>query len=166
MAHPAAFLDRDGVLNVRLPGDTYVTRPEELELLPHAAEGARQLHERGYLLVVITNQRGVSRGFMSEADLAAVHDRLRRLLAEAGAPLAGIYHCPHGDQHACRCRKPLPGLIERAAAEHDLDLPRSVLIGDSPRDAQAGQAAGVGLNLLIPSNGDLRGILPKIPPVR
>lgn len=160
---PAALLDRDGVLNVRLPGDTYVTRPEELELLPHAPDLARALHERGYLLVVVTNQRGVARGFMDAAALAAVHDKLGRELATAGAPLAGVYACPHDRDAGCRCRKPLPGLIEQAAAELGLDLARSVLIGDSERDVAAGHAAGVGLNLLVPSNGDPRFVLERIP---
>lgn len=159
----AALLDRDGVLNVRLPGDTYVTCPEELELLPHAGELARALHERGYLLVVVTNQRGVARGFMDAAALEAVHAKLARELAAAGAPLAGIYACPHDRDAGCRCRKPLPGLIEQAAAELGLDLARSVLIGDSERDITAGVAAGVGANLLVPSNGDPRFVLEQIP---
>lgn len=86
MPRPAAFLDRDGVLNVRLPGDTYVTCPDELELLPHVAEGARRLADLGYLLIVVTNQRGVARGFMTTADVEAVHAKLRAAFSEAGAP--------------------------------------------------------------------------------
>ena len=83
---PAAFLDRDGVLNHRIPGDTYVTCPAELEILPYVSEAARRLASAGYALVVVTNQRGVARGFMDEVALEAVHDKLRAHFAAAGAP--------------------------------------------------------------------------------
>lgn len=162
-SRPAAFLDRDGVLNHRLPGDTYVTRPDELEVLPHAAEAVADLRRRGYLIVVVTNQRGVGRGLMSPDDLERVHARLRRELAAAGAPLDAIYACPHDRDDGCRCRKPRPGLIEQALAEHAIDLERSVLIGDSERDLEAGRAAGVPVLLRIESDGDLREALGDVP---
>lgn len=160
---PAAFLDRDGVLNHRIPGDTYVTRPEELRVLPHAAEGVRELARRGYLTVVVTNQRGVGRGLMSLADLEAVHARLRAELAAGGARLDGIYACPHDRDAGCECRKPRPGLLLRAARELGIDLARSLLVGDSERDLEAGRAAGVPLLFRIESDGDLRAALPRVP---
>ena len=162
-ARPAAFIDRDGVLNHRIPGDTYVTSPEELTILPHAVEALREIHERGYPLVVITNQRGVARGFMSEDDVAAIHQKLRAAFEDGGAPLLAIYHCPHDNHHACECRKPAPGMLLQAARDHDLDLTRSVLVGDSESDLEAGRRAGVPALLKIESDADLRQVLPKVP---
>lgn len=160
---PAAFVDRDGVLNHRIPGDTYVTHPDALQVLPHAAEGVRELARRGYAVVVVTNQRGVGRGLMSLADLEAVHAKLEAELAAQGARLTAIYACPHDRDAGCECRKPRPGLILRAARELSLDLARSLVVGDSPRDLEAGAAAGVPLLLSIPSDGDLREVLPRVP---
>jgi len=165
VAQPAAFLDRDGVINHRIPGDTYVTCPAELEILPHVAEAIRTLRSRGYRIVVFTNQRGVARGFMSLADLAQVHAKLEAELAAAGAPLDAIYFCPHDNGDGCACRKPKPGMLLAAAEEHDLDLPRSVLVGDTPRDLEAGRAAGVGACFQIQSDGDLRQVLGDVPEV-
>ncbi|MGE0713257.1 MAG: D-glycero-alpha-D-manno-heptose-1,7-bisphosphate 7-phosphatase [Planctomycetota bacterium] len=158
---PAAFLDRDGVLNHRIPGDTYVTRPEELEVLPHVPEAARRLRAAGYALVVVTNQRGVARGFMSEEDLAAVHEVLRAAFAAAGAPLDAIYYCPHDRHHGCACRKPRPGMLLRAIEELGLDPSRSLLIGDSDHDLRAAEAAGVPVRVLMESDGDLREALDR-----
>lgn len=163
MSQPAAFLDRDGVLNHRIPGDTYVTRPEELVVLPHAAEGVRELARRGYLTVVVTNQRGVGRGLMSLDDLEAVHQRLHRELSRGGARLDAIYACPHDRDAGCACRKPRPGLLLQAARELDLDLSRSLLVGDSDHDLEAGRAAGVPLLFQIESDGDLRAVLGQVP---
>ena len=158
---PAAFLDRDGVLNRRLP-DAYVTCCEELEILPHVAEAAQRLRAAGYALVVVTNQRGIARGLMSEADLGLVHAALREHLRAAGAPLEGIYHCPHDRDAGCPCRKPAPGLLLRAAAELNLDLTGSLLIGDSASDIAAARAAGVQRSALIPSDSDLRLALDQL----
>lgn len=165
MPQPAAFLDRDGVLNHRIPGDTYVTCPDELEVLPHVPEAIRTLRARGYRIVVFTNQRGVARGFMTLDDLARVHAKLRRVLAEADAPLDAIYFCPHDNGDGCACRKPLPGMLLDAARDLDLDLPRSVLVGDTPRDLAAGEAAGVALRFQIESDADLRQVLDRVPAV-
>ncbi|MEZ6183661.1 MAG: HAD family hydrolase [Planctomycetota bacterium] len=166
MSHPAAFLDRDGVLNHRIPGDTYVTRPEELEVLPHVPEAIRALRARGYRIVVFTNQRGVARGFMDLEDVARIHAKLERVLAEAGAPLDAIYCCPHDNGDGCACRKPLPGMLLDAARDLDLDLGRSVLVGDTPRDLAAGEAAGVPHRFQIESDGDLRQVLGQVPDLR
>jgi histidinol-phosphate phosphatase family protein len=162
VSKPAAFLDRDGVLNHRIV-DGYVTCPEELQVLPHAAEAIRVLRERGYAIVVVTNQRGIARGLMTDADLERVHTALRERLAAQGAELDAIYRCPHGDQDGCTCRKPAPGMLLAAAEELDLDLSRSVLVGDSETDIAAGQAAGVPVTVLIESDGDVRAALDRIP---
>lgn len=152
---PAAFIDRDGVLNERPPdARRYVLRPEQLRVLPHAAEGLRTLRARGYALVVISNQRGVGAGLMTAADLEAVNGALTAELGRQGATIDRLEVCPHLE--GCECRKPKPGMILRAAEALGLDLGRSLLIGDDPRDLEAGQAAGVPVRVLMPSDGDLR----------
>lgn len=161
---PAAFLDRDGVLNRRIV-DGYVRSPDELEVLPHVAEAIQTLRARGYAIVVVTNQRGIARGLMDEADLARVHAALRARLQAQGATLDAIYHCPHDRDTGCGCRKPAPGMLLQAAREHDLDLGRSVLVGDSPSDVAAGEAAGLALALKIDSDADLRQALTQVPAV-
>lgn len=161
MPRQAAFLDRDGVLNHRIPGDTYVTCPEELEVLPHVAEAARRLAAAGYALVVVTNQRGVARGFMSLEDVGRIHAKLRAAFEAAGAPLSGVYVCPHDRDEGCGCRKPAPGMLLAARAELDLDLGRSLLIGDSESDLAAAEAAGVPVRVLMESDGDLREALDR-----
>lgn len=144
---PAVFLDRDGTLNRELEGA--LARPEQLELLPGALEGAARLARAGWALVVVTNQSAVARGLCSLDDVRAVHADLAARLGAAGAAPAGIYLCPHhpelGDapyRRACACRKPAPGLLRRAARELALDLSRSWMVGDALRDLRAGLAVG------------------------
>jgi len=139
---PAVFADRDGTINRNPTRGDFVTRPEDLELLPGAAEALRRLKEAGYLIVVFTNQSGVGRGVMSADDVRAVNARMGELLAEAGAPLDGVYFCPHVDQDGCECRKPKHGLLTRAASELGIDLSRSWGVGDGARDLGAARAAG------------------------
>lgn len=139
---PAVFADRDGTINRNPPRGDFVTRPEDLELLPGAADALRRLKNAGYLIVVFTNQSGVGRGVMSADDVRAVNARTGELLAEAGAPLDGAYFCPHVDADGCECRKPKPGLLTRAAADLGIDLSRSWGIGDGARDLEAARAAG------------------------
>lgn len=155
MSRPAAFVDRDGVLN-RRPGAGYVLRADDLHVLPHAAEGLRALRALGYAIVVITNQRAVALGRLAPDELTRIHARLERELAAGGATIDRLEHCPHDDSDGCACRKPKPGMILRAAAALCLDVSRSVLIGDDPRDLAAGEAAGVPVRVLLPSDGDLR----------
>jgi histidinol-phosphate phosphatase family protein len=142
----AVFLDKDGTLVEDVP---YNVDPARIRLTRGATGGLRVLHAAGYRLFVISNQSGVARGYFAEAALAAVEARLRELLHAAGVPLAGFYYCPHHPAGvvpayavACRCRKPAPGLIERAAREHGLDLARSWFVGDILDDVEAGRAAG------------------------
>jgi D-glycero-D-manno-heptose 1,7-bisphosphate phosphatase len=142
----AVFVDRDGTLNV---DREYVGKPQDVELVPNAAEGLRTLADAGYVLVVVSNQSGIARGFFTEKDAAAVDDRVAALLAGHGVTIAASYRCPHLPDAlvpryavACDCRKPLPGLILRAAAELSLDPSTSWAIGDRARDVAAGAAAG------------------------
>ena len=142
----AVFLDKDGTLVEDVP---YNVDPALIRLGPGAIEGLRLLHAAGYPLVVISNQSGVARGYFAEEALGAVEARLRELLGEAGVPLDGFYYCPHHPEGsvdhyavACACRKPLPGLIVRAAREHDVDLARSWFVGDILHDVEAAHRAG------------------------
>jgi len=142
----AVFLDRDGTLNV---DREYVGKAEDVELVQNAAEGAKMLAAAGYVLVVVSNQSGIARGYFTEKQADAVDERLAQLLAGRGVTIAASYRCPHLPdaplpQYAvdCDCRKPSPGLILRAAAELSLDPNASWAIGDRARDIAAGAAAG------------------------
>jgi D-glycero-D-manno-heptose 1,7-bisphosphate phosphatase len=141
------FLDRDGTLNVKAPEGSYVRRPEQLTLLPGAAEAVAELNRAGLRTVLVTNQRWLAGPDARFADYTATHARLVQLLAQHGARLDAAYHCPH-ERGTCRCRKPGPGMLERAAVELGVDLGRSVIIGDAESDLAAGRAAGVGTVLI------------------
>ena len=139
-ASPAAFLDRDGTIIEDLG---YLGDPERIQFIPGAQEALRALRASGYRLIVVTNQAGVARGLITEADVRRVNQRLRELLADAGVALDGIYYCPHHPdagpaeyRQACASRKPGPGMIERAGQDFALDLGRSVIIGDHSSDAE------------------------------
>jgi D,D-heptose 1,7-bisphosphate phosphatase len=141
---PAVFLDRDGTLNV---DRAYLTRPEQMQLLPGVGAAVRRLCSAGLACVVVTNQSALGRGMMTEADLQAVHEEMLRQLDADGAGLDGIYHSPHVLDHPDR--KPAPGMLLRAAADLRLDLAASWMIGDSPRDVLAGQSAGCRACILV-----------------
>ncbi|MES2462385.1 MAG: HAD-IIIA family hydrolase [Armatimonadota bacterium] len=145
----AVFLDRDGVLNVYMPGD-YVKSLSDLQVLPGAAEAVRSFNHAQLMVFIISNQQGVAKGLMSEKDLHKIDDALRRNLAEsAGGYVDQSYYCPHAADAACECRKPQAGMILQAAREHKIDLATSVFIGDTETDAQAARAAGVGAFVLV-----------------
>ncbi len=139
---PAVFVDRDGTLNEPPPPGCFLTRPEDVLLLPGEAVALRRLKEAGYLIVVFSNQSGVARGVMTLADVEAVNARLAELLAGGGAQLDGVYFCPHRDGDGCECRKPRPGMLLSAAKELGIDLTRSWGLGDAARDLAAARAAG------------------------
>lgn len=151
----AVFIDKDGTLIEDVP---YNVRPERIRLMPGAGAALRALNDAGYALFVVSNQPGVALGYFEEAALEAVNAELRRQLADSGVSLAGFYYCPHHPvgqvdayrQH-CVCRKPGPGLLRRAASEHDIDLAASWLIGDILDDIEAGRRAGC--RTLLLANG-------------
>ncbi len=154
----AAFLDRDGVINL---DRAYVHRWDEFEFVPGAVEAMRRLREAGYTLVVVTNQSGLARGMYTEAQYQALTTQMRQALAEAGAEVAGVYHCPHHPKGKvpelavdCDCRKPEPGMILQAAKELGLSLADSIMVGDKPSDIQAARAAGVGKAYIVQSDND------------
>ncbi len=100
------------------------------------------LTKNRYETYVITNQRGIARGLMSETDLETIHNNMKAELRKSGATIKRVYHCPHGDDDRCDCRKPKPGMLFRAASEHDFDLTKATFIGDDRRDIEAGDAVG------------------------
>lgn len=161
-ARRAAFLDRDGVINL---DHGYVYRREDFEFVPGALDACARLHGLGFALVVVTNQAGIGRGYYGEDDFRRLTAWMTAQFAAAGAPLAAVYHCPHHPQavrpeyrRACDCRKPAPGMLLAAARALALDLPRSVLFGDKASDIEAGAAAGVRHLVLLGTDG--RGLPP------
>jgi len=137
----AFFLDRDGVVNEEVD---YLYQPEKVVILPGVAAALRLLREHGFLTVVVTNQSGVARGMYGEADIHAVHDRIRELLAAEGAAIDGFYHCPHHPKFdaPCDCRKPRPGMLLVACRDFDIDPAHSAMVGDRLSDIEAGRTAG------------------------
>ncbi len=145
-ARRAVFLDRDGTLNVE---KEYLHRSEDFELLPGVPEALKRLQDAGFMLVVVTNQSGIARGYYSLEDVDILHRYMCSELERYGAKLAGIYVCPHHPTTGkepfvkdCDCRKGKPGMLLQAAAELDIDLSRSFMIGDKASDATAGLNAG------------------------
>ena len=119
-----------------------MSSPEQFRLLPGVAEGIKLLNERGVKVIVATNQSGVARGYFTEETLKKIHERMIEELGKKGARVDAIYYCPHHPDDNCECRKPKPGMLMRAAEEHDLDLSKCFLIGDRQLDADAGCQAG------------------------
>lgn len=159
MAQKAIFLDRDDTL-VNDPG--YIQRPEQVLLLPGAAEALIQLKKMGYLLVIVTNQSGVARGLITEAQLELIHQRLKKLFAAEGAAIDAIYYCPYHPEGTVKdfsmesnLRKPNAGMFFQAEEDLDIDLEQSWMIGDSYRDMQAGKAAGC-RTILVDVPGKIR----------
>ena len=142
----AVFLDKDGTLVVDVP---YNVDPSQIRLTPGAAEGVRLLREAGYRLAIVTNQSGVARGYFPESALPAVWERLRELLDAEGGGFDAVRYCPHHPRGvvpayagACDCRKPMPGLLHRAAADLGVDPADAWMVGDEPKDVEAGRRAG------------------------
>lgn len=153
----AVFLDRDGTI---IEDTGYPHRPEDLRFLPGAIDALRKLQAAGYLLIIVTNQSGVARGYFPESAVELFHALVQQRLAAAGVELTGIYYCPfhptEGTGHYRRessWRKPHPGMLLHAAREHGINLVASVMIGDKPSDVAAGEAAGC-KTVLLPGPRD------------
>jgi D-glycero-D-manno-heptose 1,7-bisphosphate phosphatase len=143
-------LDRDGTVVV---DREYLADPAGLEFLPGAAQGLRRLHQLGHRLVIISNQSGVGRGLFSLERLQQINARLRQMVQQAGAELAGIYCCPHAPEEDCACRKPKTGLLLQAARELGFDPHDTIVIGDKTSDVELGRRVGAMTILLA---GDAR----------
>ncbi|HEY1372589.1 MAG TPA: HAD-IIIA family hydrolase [Candidatus Binatia bacterium] len=149
---PGVLVDRDGTL-IRDVG--HLSRVEQIEVLPRAAEALRLMRGRGLKIAIVTNQSAVGRGLLDEKGLDAIHRELEKRLAAAGASIDAIYYCPHHPTKAlgsyrisCECRKPDTGMALRAAADLDLDLARSYVIGDKPSDVELAERVGA-LGILL-----------------
>ena len=170
-SHPqkAVFLDRDGTIN-RDVG--FLTRHEDLELLPGAAEAIREINRKGYLAVLITNQPAIARGDLTFEELQVIHNKLETELGKEGAYLDGIYYCPHhtdagfpGERPfykwSCGCRKPKPGMILRAAEDLHIDLSQSLMVGDKEKDAEVGRIAGCRAGVRLTGEETLADVVKK-----
>ena len=162
---PAAFIDRDGVINI---DHGYLHHWADFRWVPGAVQGLRALQDAGYALVVVTNQSGIARGYYTEAQYQALTAHMVEALAAEGVTLAGVYHCPHhpegsvpGLTLACDCRKPAPGMILQAIRELGLDPSHSLIVGDKDSDIEAGRLAGLARLIGVRRNGD--STLPKVP---
>ncbi|GMU85415.1 MAG: hypothetical protein AMXMBFR48_06570 [Ignavibacteriales bacterium] len=150
----ALFLDRDGTINIDYG---YINDPGKIELVPGCAEGLKYLQEKyGFLLLVVSNQSGIARGYLTQAELDAVNHKVDTLLKEKGVKITHFYYCPHHPDHAdkqqCGCRKPAPGMIIKGLKDYQIDPAASYVIGDKLTDAEAGYNAGITTILL--SHGD------------
>lgn len=162
-SRPAAFLDRDGVINV---DRGYTHCPNALEFTPTAIEAIQLLNQADHAVLVVTNQSGVARGLYGVAEVEAFHAHMNAALHEQGARIDAFYYCPyHPDGQVSEFaidhedRKPAPGMILRAMRDWNVDPARSFLIGDKESDAQAAEAAGLRWRLIEPDQGDLAAVV-------
>ena len=159
-SRPAVFLDRDGVINCEVD---LLHRVEQMQLILGAAEAIRRINQMGYLAIVVTNQPVIARNLCSFEELEQIHMQMETLLGHEHAYVNAIYYCPHHPDAGypeerkeykitCNCRKPAPGMLLQAAKDWNIDLENSYMIGDSQRDVEAGNNAGVKQSILIPTN--------------
>jgi D-glycero-D-manno-heptose 1,7-bisphosphate phosphatase len=142
------FLDRDGVLNRKLPEGRYVTSWSEFQPLPGVAQAIARLNRAGLRVIVVSNQRGIAVGLYTADDVRQIHSALQRWLQPQGAHIDAFYFCPH-DEQQCNCRKPLPGLFDQARAEFpEIAAATSLMIGDSLSDIEFGRRLGMTTLLL------------------
>ena len=152
MSRPAVFLDRDGVLIENQPG--YVRSWSHVEFLPGSIRAIQQLNASGYAIVMVTNQSAVGRGIISLEEAMRINQQIVDEVAARGGKIDATYMCPHSPGEGCRCRKPEPGMLLQAAAELDLDLTRSYMVGDAISDVEAGKSAGVATILVRTGRGN------------
>jgi D-glycero-D-manno-heptose 1,7-bisphosphate phosphatase len=138
---PAIFIDRDGVINCRRPGD-YVLDWSQFIFMEGIRTALKQIASLGLPMIVISNQAAVGKGLLDPEDLQKITAQMHQALVSDGTILAAVYYCPHRADEDCMCRKPKPGLLYRAADDFNIDLSRSIFIGDSETDVQAAQAVG------------------------
>ncbi|MGB8476247.1 MAG: HAD family hydrolase [Candidatus Acidiferrum sp.] len=136
---PAVFLDRDGTVSEEVG---YLNHVSRFRILPRVADSIRRLNEAGLLVIVVTNQSGVGRGYFPESLVHSVHELMTQQLTTAGAHLDAVYYCPHTSADGCDCRKPNTGMLERASREHAIDLRNSFVVGDRHGDILLASRAG------------------------
>ena len=141
MKRKCVFLDRDGVINKKAPEGDYIKSWNEFKFLPGIKETIKKLNNVGFLTIIISNQSGIAKGFMTEQDLKDIHKKMIEELKKIGAKIDGIYYCPHDEKDNCNCRKPKIGMFLKAKEDFNIDLNKSWIIGDSKSDIIAGQKA-------------------------
>jgi len=151
VVNKAFFLDRDGTVNAEID---YLHEPEKTVVLPGVAEAVKMIHAAGFMAIAVTNQAGVARGYYPEADIHAVHARIQQILLTqygADALIDAWYFCPHHKDFTgdCSCRKPKPGMLLQAAADFDIDMSKSFMLGDRMSDLNAGANAGCAASCLV-----------------
>lgn len=149
----ALFLDRDGVVNVE---KNYLHKIDDFEPVEGIFDLCRRYQEKGYLIIIVTNQSGIARGYYTEEDFFRLSAWMHEHFAEQGITIERIYHCPHHESvsGACECRKPEPGMFLQAQREYELDMSQSLMIGDNERDIEASLKAGVGENILLSEDAE------------
>ncbi|MFT4524860.1 MAG: D-glycero-D-manno-heptose 1,7-bisphosphate phosphatase [Granulosicoccus sp.] len=160
MKNKAVFLDRDGVLCKEL--GRYLANVKEFEILPYVPSLLGSLKEKGYLLIMISNQGVISRGTLSLDQVNEMHRRMQAELTSSNAQLDALYFCPHHPEvEACICRKPEPLMIQKAMARFDIDPKSSIMIGDSPRDVESAERTGV-KGFMVKSNETWQSIVDQL----
>lgn len=146
MKRKAVFLDRDGTI---IHDANYLDKKENIKLFDGAAEAIKKLNEAGFIVIIITNQSGVARGYFAEEIVIKLNKELVRMLEKEGAKIDGVYYCPHHTKGSiekysieCECRKPKIGMLKKAAEDFDIDLPNSYMVGDKPDDINLAKNAG------------------------
>lgn len=153
------FLDRDGVINREK--ENYITSCKDFELLPQVGEILKKIQDKGFLLIVITNQSAINRGFSTHDEVTNIHNLMKEELQKFGVTISAVYYCPHRPDENCDCRKPKTKLISIAIEEHDVDIGNSWFIGDKDSDIIAGKQIGL-QTLKIERNGSLEQVLFEI----
>jgi D-glycero-D-manno-heptose 1,7-bisphosphate phosphatase len=150
------ILDRDGTINV--DSDEFIKSPDEWQPLPGALEAIARLNHAGWHIAVASNQSGLGRGLFDVASLNAIHQKMHKAVASMGGRIDAVFYCPHTPDEGCQCRKPLPGLFEQIGERFGVDLKATPVVGDTPRDLQAGVAVGCQPHLVLTGKAaSLRG---------
>jgi D-glycero-D-manno-heptose 1,7-bisphosphate phosphatase len=160
MMNKALFLDRDGIINQKAPEQDYIKSWREFKILPNVPEAIKLAKDHSWLIIAISNQRGIARGLMSKKTVDSIHRRLNEELEKIGTGIDRFYYCPH-NYNECQCRKPAPGLVLEAIKDFSIDPSKSWLIGDSESDRLCGERAGVKTKI-IPVDGSLLEAIKEI----
>ena len=142
MKSPALFIDRDGTIIKQIDGN-YISSIEQIELIENIFPAILMLQNEGYLVIIVTNQAGINKGILSNEQVDEINQHIIQLLKKQGIEISAVYVCPHKPEEQCKCRKPQPGLLLKAAKEHNIDLENSIIIGDTDKDTEAGLNAGL-----------------------
>jgi len=156
------ILDRDGVIN--FDSDQFIKSPEEWKPIPGSLAAIARLNQQGYRVVVATNQSGIGRGLFGMDTLNAIHDKMLKAAAQAGARIDAVFFCPHTNADGCECRKPKSGMLHEIATRYNTDLAGVPVVGDSLRDLQSAAAAGAQPMLVMTGKGVKTATDPALPP--